>query len=518
MTSTSLRVRLAIALGLPLAPGCGPSTTPPPATPPIAPGSAAPGSAASGSAASGSAATATPAGACPADQVPGHVCGVVTIEHSEPTAGAPPPLDHCPANAAVLDDLEETHVLDGWRMDNTDPRLPAMKFSQAMSAAYVVNNGVREGMPRCCYTLCEPLAISTTPRTKLAAGTAEYEDCVPTPSSASHPAASAPQCPAALKRRLFYPYGAVDPLDDARFVRATDTECCYMVATTHRCPPNTFETATGCESPNPGGRPLRDGGELVVAAVRPRAGWADEVHALPRSPSPSPSPSPSLSPSLSLSLSPAAQTRASAAWAREAAFEHASVAAFARLSLELMALGAPADLVDAAHAAARDEIRHARACYGLASELGGVAVGPGPLPVVASSATTLEELAVACFRDGCVNETVAALAVADGARAAGSPAFRATLSAIADDEAGHAELSYRILAWTLADGGAPVRAAIARELAAVVTELAAPAPVPATHPDHDPRLGLVSPAAHAALRRRVLADVVVPCTSALLAT
>ena len=277
MTSTSLRVRLALALGLPVVPlACGPATPPPGAPqPPITAGSATAGSATAGSAVTGP--DAAPAGACGADEVPGYVCGVVTIDHSEPTAGAPPPLDHCPANAAVLDDLDDTSVLDGWRMERDDPRLPKMRFSQARSAAYVVNNGVREGVPRCCYEICEPLAIATTPRTKLAAGQYEYEDCLPKPARASHPAAGAPQCPAALELRLFYAGDQSDPMDAARFVRATDGgDCCYMVATHHRCPPNTFETANGgCQQPNPGGRPLRDGvgGAAVVAAARVRDGW-----------------------------------------------------------------------------------------------------------------------------------------------------------------------------------------------------------------------------------------------------
>ena len=60
-------------------------------------------------------------------------------------------------------------------------------------------------------------------------------------------------------------------------------------------------------------------------------------------------------------------------WEREAAFEHASVAAFARASLSLLALGAPPDLLAATHAAAIDEVEHARLCYGLASSYGGAA-------------------------------------------------------------------------------------------------------------------------------------------------
>jgi hypothetical protein len=46
--------------------------------------------------------------------------------------------------------------------------------------------------------------------------------------------------------------------------------------------------------------------------------------------------------------------------------EHASVAAFARFTLDLLALGAPADLVQSAQQALGDEIAHAELCFGLA--------------------------------------------------------------------------------------------------------------------------------------------------------
>ena len=44
-------------------------------------------------------------------------------------------------------------------------------------------------------------------------------------------------------------------------------------------------------------------------------------------------------------------------WLRAASFEHASIASFNRFSLELLVLGAPADLVDRANRAALDEVR-----------------------------------------------------------------------------------------------------------------------------------------------------------------
>ena len=64
-------------------------------------------------------------------------------------------------------------------------------------------------------------------------------------------------------------------------------------------------------------------------------------------------------------------------YAEVAAGEHASVASFAHVSLELMAYGAPAELLVDTHRAALDEIEHARMAYALASEYGGCAMGPG---------------------------------------------------------------------------------------------------------------------------------------------
>ncbi|MBC8066823.1 MAG: ferritin-like domain-containing protein [Deltaproteobacteria bacterium] len=194
------------------------------------------------------------------------------------------------------------------------------------------------------------------------------------------------------------------------------------------------------------------------------------------------------------------------------------MAAFARLAIDLMVHGAPAELVDAAHVAARDEIRHAQHCYGIASVFGGKRLGPGALALSASaSPSTLEQLAVECFRDGCVNETVAALCVAEGSRCAASPAIRDTLAAIADDEARHAELSYRILAWALNEGDASLRGRIAIELDLVRDELVLAPTAGVAHPDHDASTGLLDPRTAAAVRRRVLAEVVIPCTEALLA-
>ena len=49
-----------------------------------------------------------------------------------------------------------------------------------------------------------------------------------------------------------------------------------------------------------------------------------------------------------------------ARWRSNGLAEHASVASFSRHSLQLLALAAPADLVEASHRAAIDEVAHAK--------------------------------------------------------------------------------------------------------------------------------------------------------------
>lgn len=491
MTPHALQLRIALALGLPCAIAC--SSNPP--VVPVTPTTTTTTTSASTSTSTNAEVEST----CKADEVHEHVCGLVSADFEGAGGQAPAPYAHCTMNALSLWDLDWEHVIDGWRLSSHDPVLASFTFDAPGTDAFEYQGTYQPEDPRCCYERCNPIHALPVPRASLRPGATEYELCVYAPVSTAFPSFASSRCPVALRTRHFYPEGAVDPLDDAPFVRATENECCYSVATLHRCPPNTFETEDGgCEQPNPGGRPLRENDAIVVAPTRVREGWHDALAGDTGE------------------ASVAARMRAAARWARDAAYEHASVAAFARLAIDLMVHGAPSELVDAAHVAARDEIRHARRCYGIASELAGEILGPGPLELAAIAATkSLEQLALECFRDGCVDETVAALCVAEGSRRTSSPAIRDALAEIADDEGRHAELSYRILAWALRVGGVALRETIAAELERVRTELARP--VTATDEDHDEAFGLLAPSTAAAVRRRVLADVVVPCTEALLA-
>ena len=159
-----------------------------------------------------------------------------------------------------------------------------------------------------------------------------------------------------------------------------------------------------------------------------------------------------------------------AAWTAAASFEHASVASFARASLDLLAVGAPADLVVLAHEAALDEIRHAQLCFALAAAYAGEEIAPGSFPLGGEVRTGegLAAVAVSAAIEGCVGETVAAVVAAEQLARATDPAVRAALAAIAADEARHAELAWRTVAWAISAGGSEVRAAVEHALRGVL--------------------------------------------------
>ena len=163
-------------------------------------------------------------------------------------------------------------------------------------------------------------------------------------------------------------------------------------------------------------------------------------------------------------LTPELRAQLGREWAHDAAYEHASIASFGKLALELLVFGAPADLIERTHRAAADEIRHAQAGFALASSYLGQPVGPSTLPEAARLvlAGSLEELAAAAVREGCCGETLAAL-VADAQRdAASDPVVREVLTQIAAEEAEHAALAYSVVAWAIATGGESVRTAAHR--------------------------------------------------------
>jgi len=209
------------------------------------------------------------------------------------------------------------------------------------------------------------------------------------------------------------------------------------------------------------------------------------------------------------------RSRLATLWTDMGMFEHASIASFGRFALELMAVGAPCDLVERAHLAALDEARHTRLCLTLASAYAGREIAPSAFPFRGSVAVDGDLAAVAArvALEGCIGETVAAIEAAERAAHAEDPAVRAALESIAKDEAEHAELAWRVVAWAMRLGGAPVQ----RAVAAVFDELdeqpnmADVALRPSTMLAH----GHIDSNFSAMIHARAVADVVLPSSRAL---
>jgi len=281
----------------------------------------------------------------------------------------------------------------------------------------------------------------------------------------------------------------------------TVQQCCYTAL---------LATSTICE-----GRPFTVHGEARTAALARRADWKA-----------------TLSPDLN-GLDEEARRELADAWGRDALAEHASIASFARFALELLAVGAPADLVAGAHKAMGDEIRHAELCFALASAYAGKAVGPARLRIEDALAGRSDpaEVAAAVVREGCMGETVAALIAAASRDAAEDEAVKSALSSIAPDEEAHAALAWRYVAWALRNGEHRVRAAIEEAFASAQASLgtasvasvsraeAEELALALTFTDRSSALrahGRLSEASQRDVMERALREVIRPCASAML--
>jgi hypothetical protein len=154
-------------------------------------------------------------------------------------------------------------------------------------------------------------------------------------------------------------------------------------------------------------------------------------------------------------------------WRENGQTEHASVAAFARLTLNLMALGAPPALIEAAHRDSLDEIRHTKLCFSLARGIDGVEKSPGPFPKAQHAGAlpeirswALAQLAVDSLVDGALHEGLSARILAKLVRRCEDPKIQEVLRTLAADEGRHAAHGWDVVDWCLAEGGFPVACAL----------------------------------------------------------
>jgi hypothetical protein len=212
-----------------------------------------------------------------------------------------------------------------------------------------------------------------------------------------------------------YAWCRVAPTFDAV---ATDQErllkhdkCCYMTCRTYVR-----------------GRPFRDdAGRERTAVSRSRDDWRAHLSG----------------------LTLAREPKEAAHWLQAALAEHASVAAFAQLSLQLLALGAPPDLLVQTHEAAMEEVRHAEIAFALASAYGGSSLGPSSLMVNNVAYLSLGELALGTLLDGCIEEAVSAMALREAAAAETEAGVAALIRDIVSDEERHVALAWKIVRWAL---------------------------------------------------------------------
>jgi len=179
------------------------------------------------------------------------------------------------------------------------------------------------------------------------------------------------------------------------------------------------------------GRPLRVDEGRVVANVARGDGWSE--------------------PPNETAPDSARATR----WIGDALDEHASVGAFARLSLQLLGVGAPSALLRRTHRAALDEIRHAELCFGLATRFTGVTLSAGPLPLPHQIAISydLATIAVEALLDGSIQEALSAAEARQRARTAKDEPERELLNLISRDDVRHARLAEDIVGWCVETGG-----------------------------------------------------------------
>lgn len=254
-----------------------------------------------------------------------------------------------------------------------------------------------------------------------------------------------------------------------------DGQCCYGFCTGSCC-----------------GRPLFVDGEARVAPVAARGDWSElvEVEAS--------------------GLAPGERQELARQWLADAQLEHASIASFARFTLDLLAFGAPAELLALAQRAMADEIAHARLCFGLASVYAGEPLGPGPLNLAGvSPSSSLATAAAAAVREGCINETIAALAAEQQLGRAVDPGVQAVLARIARDEAEHAELAWRFVCWALQTGDASVANAVRAALQAQ------PPPAAGDERNELAAHGRLSASELAQISRAAWREVITPCAHAL---
>ncbi|MEE2787213.1 MAG: ferritin-like domain-containing protein [Myxococcota bacterium] len=245
-----------------------------------------------------------------------------------------------------------------------------------------------------------------------------------------------------------------------------------------------------CEPPGPVcGRPLIVAGETRLGHHAERSDWCAGD-------------GPGLN-GISLEM----RTRLGRFWREVAALEYASVASFSRFNLQLMALGAPPELLLETQRATMDEIEHTQLAYGMVSAYEGKHIGPAPFELAGVNLETdPAQIMRSLLDEACVGEVLGAAEAQVAAEHAHDPFVRQVFERIAREETAHASLAWRTLSWML-DAWPALRQDAANWLADLIAgylrreTLATP-----HHPEH----GLIGAREKLAVYRTAIETVVVP--------
>ena len=137
-------------------------------------------------------------------------------------------------------------------------------------------------------------------------------------------------------------------------------------------------------------------------------------------------------------------------WLKIAEAEHASVASFARFTLQLLSLGSPSELLVSSQKAEIDEINHAKYAYTFANAFLGSDYGPGSLDVKGTlDDVSLEYTVRSLIQEGCIGETISAIEAHVAAHYSQDSVIKTAMIQIASDETRHAQLAWDALEWII---------------------------------------------------------------------
>ncbi|KAB2895994.1 MAG: ferritin-like domain-containing protein [Kofleriaceae bacterium] len=155
-------------------------------------------------------------------------------------------------------------------------------------------------------------------------------------------------------------------------------------------------------------------------------------------------------------LSPAERSRLAETWTRRSAAEYLAVSTFAVLAIDLVAAGAPADVLSLCMRAGIDEVRHAELCLRMIEIYGGKRVMPPPgmssLPDDPERPKLHQALANTMLVS-CVSETYATTVLTATRDLTTDPVAHAVLTSIYSDEVMHARLGWSYLRYGIERGG-----------------------------------------------------------------